>query len=81
MSNFNPSNENFEELESALDDHEEVLVNIISTDSYMYRNLLEQLESACVSLEETVNDIIEEFEELKEDYGTLKDELAEAKEG
>jgi len=81
MSNFNPSNENFKELESALDDHEEVLVNIISADSYMYRNLLEQLESACVSLEETVNDIIEEFEELKEDYGTLKDELAEAKEG
>jgi len=81
MSNFNPSNTDFKELESILDDHEEVLVNIISRDSYRYKNLLEQLESACESLEETVNDIEEELEELKGEYGKLEDELTEIKEG
>lgn len=80
MSNFNRSNEDFKELEMILGDSEDVLAHIIPSDDYKYRNLLEQLESAYVSLKETVNDIKEEFEQLEEAYGELEDELADIKE-
>ena len=80
MSNFNPSNEDFEELKMILGDSEDVLAHIIPTDGYRYRNLLEQLESACESLEGTVNDIKEEFEKLKEAFGDLDDKFVDLKE-